>query len=153
MNELLLLLDGLMKVTLCAGLLVLVATAPSRGSKGMHTADARKPESELPPQQWSLLPVGVGLARPWVASSSLDLEAGDVSPLGRDPAAIREVEAHEFDDAARRCTDRLFGGDDLRTDWDDDQPLINLDGTPMNGDMDLHGNAFGVSSCDHDLWD
>ena len=64
---------------------------------------------------------------------------------------LLETDHYEFDDSSRGASRRLFGDDDSGTDWADDQSLINTDGTPMNRDFDLHGNAFGVSSCDHDL--
>lgn len=35
----------------------------------------------------------------------------------------------------------------------DDAPSINLDGTPMVGDLDLNGHAYGDSGSAFDSWD
>lgn len=150
MDELLLLLHGLMKVALCAGILVLVATAPSlaAGSVQANPGEA----DPLPPHSWTALHITEDLAFPWATSFQSD-HAGHASPLGMDPDMLLETDHYEFDDSSRGASRRLFGDDDPGTDWADDQSLINTDGTPMNGDFDLHGNAFGVSTCDHDLWD
>lgn len=34
----------------------------------------------------------------------------------------------------------------------DTSPAVNIDGTPMCGDMDIHGNPFGVTSSDDDTF-
>lgn len=150
MDELLLLLHGLMKVALCAGILVLVATAPSRAA-GSGQAD-QAPADPRPPQNWTALHITEDLAFPWAAGFPSD-HAAHASPLSIDHGAVLEVDHYEFDDSSRGASSRLFGNDDSGIEWAEDEPLINLDGTPMNGDMDLHGNAFGISGCDHDLWD
>ena len=150
MNELLFLLDGLMKVALCAGLLVLVATAPSRAAGSVQVDQA--PADPLPPHSWTALHITEDLAFPWATSSQAD-HAGHASRLGMDQDAVLEVDHYEFDEPSRGASSRLFGDDDSGTDWAEDQSLINTDGTPMNGDFDLHGNAFGVSTSDHDFGD
>ncbi len=150
MDELLFLLHGLMKVALCAGVLVLVATAPSLSAASAHTDQA--PADSLPLQSWTELHITDDLAIPWATGFHSD-NAAHASPLDMDHDAVLEIDLYEFDDSCRGATGRLFGNDDSGTDWADDQSLINTDGTPMNGDFDLHGNAFGVSTCDHDLWD
>lgn len=35
----------------------------------------------------------------------------------------------------------------------DDQPSVNLDGTPMCGDLDLNGNVYGDCGSAFDAWD
>lgn len=150
MDELLLLLHGLLKVALCVGILVLVATAPSLAA-GRVQPD-QTPADPLTPHTWTALHISDDLALPWATGFQSD-HAGHPSSLGMDHDAVLETDLYEFDDSCRGAAGRLFGNDDSGIDWADDQPLINLDGTPMNGDMDLHGNTFGVSSCDHDLWD
>ena len=138
-----------MKVALCAGILVLVATAPSLAAGSVRPDQA--PADPMPPHSWTELHISEDLAFPWATSFQAG-QAGHASPLGMDPDAVLEVDHYEFDDSSQRSS-RLFGIDDSGIDWAEDQPLINTDGTPMNGDLDLHGNAFGVSTCDHDLWD
>ena len=150
MDELLFLLHGLMKVALCAGVLVLVATAPSLSAASAHTDQA--PVDSLPLQGWTGLHITDDLALPWATGFHSD-NAGHASPLGMDHDSVLEVDQYEFDDCSRGASSRLFGTDDSGIEWAEDQPLINTDGTPMNGDLDLQGNAFGVSTCDHDLWD
>jgi hypothetical protein len=40
----------------------------------------------------------------------------------------------------------LFGSSEV-----DSSPSVNIDGTPMCGDLDAHGNLFGVTSADNDI--
>jgi hypothetical protein len=106
MNDILLLLHGLMKVLLVAGVMVLVVTAPSR-------ADA---------------PVRGQLA---VATQATDNDQNDDASWGR----------------------RMLHTDDDR--WleaDDASPSMNLDGTPMAGDLDTNGNFYGDCSTSS-MWD
>ena len=35
----------------------------------------------------------------------------------------------------------------------DDKPAVNVDGTPMMGDFDINGNAYGVTDADHGTGD
>lgn len=52
-------------------------------------------------------------------------------------------------DAPSQARTRLDGW----TNWadsEDSSPAFNLDGTPMNGDFDIHGHAYGDCGCDFD---
>jgi hypothetical protein len=106
MNDILLLLHGLMKVLLVAGVMVLVVTAPSR-------ADAPSRGQEA------------------VATQATDHDQSGEGSWGR----------------------RMLHTDDDR--WleaDDASPSMNLDGTPMAGDLDTSGNFYGDCSTSS-MWD
>jgi hypothetical protein len=47
----------------------------------------------------------------------------------------------------------LHAGDDDRWLESDDTPSMNLDGTPMAGDLDLNGNVYGDCGGAFDGWD
>lgn len=54
----------------------------------------------------------------------------------------------DVDDEARFCRrDRDDTDDDYWT-----ESSVNIDGTPMLGDTDIHGNAFGVTGSTFDEW-
>lgn len=96
MDEVVLLLHGLMKLVLVAVIMVLVATAPSRAS-----------------------------------TPNRDLQVGPGSGADED----------DTPESGRR---RLSADEDSRwMDGDDHSPVMNLDGTPMSGDLDIAGNFFG----------
>ena len=103
MDDVLLLLDGLMKIALVASVMILVATAPSRAGAASHgrQADAAPDQDDEP--TWSR----------------------------------RMLHAHD---------------DDHWLEFDD-QPSVNLDGTPMCGDLDLNGNVYGDCGSAFDAWD
>jgi hypothetical protein len=122
MDDLLVLVHGLMKLALVVGVMVLVATAPSAATTS-----------------------GKGSGNSLVQSTSAHVSAQVVD---------------DHDEPYGRTRSRL---DDSGTwmDSDDSSPSMNLDGTPMNGDLDLNGHVFGDCGCDfddsssvaHSMWD
>lgn len=48
---------------------------------------------------------------------------------------------------------RMLHADDDRWRESDDTPSMNLDGTPMAGDLDLNGNVYGDCGGAFDGWD
>jgi len=107
MDDVLLLLDGLMKIALVASVMILVATAPSRAGAASHGRQADAAPATAPDQ--------------------------DDEPTW----SRRMLHAHDDDH------------------WleSDDQPSVNLDGTPMCGDLDLNGNVYGDCGSAFDAWD
>lgn len=120
MDDLLVLVHGLMKLALVVGVMVLVATAPSA------TAAAERRS---------------------------DLTSAHVVAV----AATEGAAAYD-DEALGRGRSRLDDGGSWM-DSDDSSPSMNLDGTPMNGDLDLNGHFYGDCGCDdwssdaHTMWD
>ena len=106
MNDFLLLLHGLMKVLLVAGVMVLVATSPSRGHASFH---------------------------------------------GQQAIAAQATE-HDLDDEPSWSRRMLHANDDSWLEVDDESPSMNLDGTPMAGDLDICGNFYGDCSTSS-MWD
>ncbi len=106
MDDVLLFIHGLMKIALVAGVMVLVATAPSRASA---TAQEREPG--------------------WVQAAMCDQ-----------------------DDEPSRSRRMLDVDDDRWLEGDDASPSMNLDGTPMAGDLDICGNFYGDCSTSS-MWD
>lgn len=113
MDDLLVLVHGLMKLALVVGVMVLVATAPP----GTAAAERR---------------------------------SGLTSPHGVAVAAMAGAAAYD-DEAFGRGRLRLDDGGSWM-DSDDSSPSMNLDGTPMNGDLDLNGHFYGDCGCDFDDW-
>lgn len=107
MNDALLFIHGIMKLTLVLGVMVLVATAPSQAS-----------------------------------TREQGLQTGLV------PAATSD-----HDDEPSWGRRMLRAGDDDRWLESDDTPSMNLDGTPMAGDLDLNGNVYGDCGGAFDGWD
>ena len=107
MDDVLLLLHGLMKIALVASVMVLVATAPARAGATNH---------------------------------------------GRQAGATPATEPDQ-DDEPTRSRKMLLAHDDDHWLESDDQPSVNLDGTPMCGDVDLHGNVYGDCGSAFDSWD
>ena len=107
MEDVLLLLDGLMKIALVASVMIVVATAPSRAGAASHGRQADAAPATTPDQ--------------------------DDEPTW----SRRMLHAHDDDH------------------WleSDDQPSVNLDGTPMCGDLDLNGNVYGDCGSAFDAWD
>lgn len=103
MEDLPLLADGLMKVALLVGIMVLVATAPS---------------------------------------------ARSASPNGWREANPDERRHHFCDDSDFDCRRLDDDDDDLGTSWMRTSvgPAVNVDGTPMSGDLDINGNPFGITN-------
>lgn len=48
---------------------------------------------------------------------------------------------------------RMLHDDDRWLEDDDASPTMNLDGAPMAGDLDIHGNFFGDCGSACDSWD
>lgn len=97
MDDALLFIHGLMKLALVVGIMVLVATAPSRASA---TDQERRTG--------------------WVQAAVCDQ-----------------------DDEPSRSRRMLDVDDDRWLEADDASPSMNLDGTPMAGDLDTNGNFYG----------
>ena len=113
MDDLLVLVHGLMKLALVVGVMVLVAAAPA-------------------------------------ATAAAERRPGPSLTHGIAVAATAGAAAYD-DDALGRERSRLDDGDDWM-DSDDSSPSMNLDGTPMNGDLDLNGHFYGDCGCDFDTW-
>lgn len=107
MDDVLLCIYSLMKIALVAGVMVLVATAPSRASA---TGQERQTG--------------------WVQAAVCDQE----------------------DDEPSRSRRMLDVDDDRWLEADDASPSMNLDGTPMCGDLDTNGNFYGDCSTSS-MWD
>ena len=75
------------------------------------------------------------------------------------PAPLAQRLRSGHDESRRQSLDDDFGrrqsDDDLDACWRDSgfEPTVNIDGTPMCGDVDVRGNAFGVTdwSSDHGM--
>lgn len=48
---------------------------------------------------------------------------------------------------------RVIDNDDRWLEADDRSPCMNLDGTPMAGELDIGGNFFGDCGSAYDSWD
>lgn len=106
MDDALLFIHGLMKIALVAGVMALVATAPSRASAA-----------------------GQERQTGWVQAAACDQ-----------------------DDEPSRSRRMLDVADDRWWEADDASPSMNLDGTPMAGDLDIRGNFYGDCSTSS-MWD
>lgn len=107
MSDALLFLDGILKLALVVGVMVLVATAPSLSHPAGH---------------------------------------------GQQAVAAQATE-HDQDDKRSWGHRMLLADDDRWPEPDDTSPSMNLDGTPMCGDIDLDGNFYGDSGSAFDSWD
>lgn len=58
---------------------------------------------------------------------------GNPRPRVSSSRSARRVGRSCFDDATDSCTHNS-------------DPFVNVDGTPMMGDVDIHGNPYGVTS-------
>ncbi len=96
-----------MKVMLVAGLIMLVATSPSRAFTPSHAVQA----------------------------------------------GLEAVAGHDQDDEPSWGRRMLHTSIEDHWPASDDQPSMNLDGTPMAGDLDLNGNFFGDIGSAFDGWD
>ena len=106
MNDVLLLLHGLMKLALIDGVVVLVATAPSL---------ADTPGREL-------------------------------------DAGLAQTTTHDQDGKPSWGRRMLLADDDRWLESDDNSPSMNLDGTPMCGDLDIDGNCYGDCGSAFESW-
>ena len=113
MDDLLVLVHGLMKLALVVGVMVLVATAPA-------------------------------------ATAAAKGRSGLSSHHGVAVAATAGAAAYD-DEALGRRRSRLDDGCNWM-DSDDSSPSMNLDGTPMNGDLDLNGHFYGDCGTSS-MWD
>lgn len=146
MDDLLLLIDSLMKVALVVGVMVLVATAPSGASAAGHGHESTRLAGM----------VGVSSAhRHDGGSMSYAFEDGDAvaghsamdhTSLIGTGGHVHEADhwRHDSDHESHRST--LMETDPF-------EHSFNTDGTPMYGDFDAHGNTYGVTDwhCD-DSW-
>ena len=81
------------------------------------------------------------------------------APSSKPATLARRLSSGHNDGRGQRFNDeddfgRHRSGADLETNWaqSDFEPYVNVDGTPMCGDVDINGNAFGVTEwlCGHD---
>lgn len=91
--------------------------------------------------------------------AAAERRSGLSSPHGVAVAATAGAAVYD-DESLGRGRSRLDDGGNWM-DSDDSSPSMNLDGTPMNGDLDLNGNFYGDCGCDfhdwssdaHTMWD
>lgn len=93
----------------------------------------------------------IGLIVLVATAPSVEAATGDQSSgLRSERGVANGATQTEMDhDAPSRARTRLDGW----TNWvdsEDSSPFFNLDGTPMNGDFDIHGHAYGDCGCDFD---
>jgi len=148
MADLLLLIDGLMKIALVVGVMVLVATAPSKASAaaaghghegtrfgGMAGASAAHHDDG-------------GSMR--YAFEDDDNFAGH-SALDQTNVMSTGAHSHEADHW-RHDSDQESHRSSL-IEADPFEHSFNTDGTPMYGDLDAHGNTYGVTDWhSNDSW-
>ena len=149
MADLLLLIDGFMKIALVVGVMVLVATAPSGASAtaaGDGYEDAR----------FAGL-VGATAAHRDDGGSMRYAIKDDDNLAGHsalDQTNVMSTGAHDHEaDYWRHDSDHESNRSTL-IETDPFEHSFNIDGTPMcGGDFDVHGNAYGVTDwhCD-DSW-
>ena len=146
MDDLLLLIDGLMKVALVVCVMVLVATAPSGASAAGHGREGA---------QFAGMVGASSAHRHDGGSMSYAFEDGDTfaghsamdhtSFIGTG-GHIHEADhwRHDSDHESHRST--LMETDAF-------EHSFNTDGTPMYGDFDAHGNTYGVTDWhSNDSW-
>ena len=145
MADLLLLIDGLMKIALVVGVMVLVATAPSGASAaaaGHGHEDAR----------FAGL-VGASAAhRDDGGSMSYAFEDDDTfdEHSAMDHTSFIGTGRHDHEpDHWRHDSDHESHRSNLM-ETDPFEHSFNTDGTPMCGDFDIHGNSYGVTDCHFD---
>lgn len=143
MNDLLLIVHGLMKLGLVIGVLVLVATWPGRSSAAGSVI-----------QQGGLLfagLVGAATANSYVRTAEACTATGSVSLLDSEP----EADSPWPDPVSATHEDRDSDADAFK-------PMFNIDGAMMMGDFDVNGHPWGVTdslcdSCDSttswSMWD
>lgn len=141
MDDPLLLIHGLMKIALLIGIMVLVATAPSGALAAGHGL------------QGSLLAGVVGTSAGQLDDSGSRSYAFDDDPFaGRSAleqtSLIAGTRDHEADYGRHDGEYESHGSSLMETDPFDHS--FNTDGTPMCGDFDIHGNAYGVTDCHFD---
>jgi hypothetical protein len=140
MDDLLLLIHGLMKIALLTGIMVLVATAPSRAAAAAGHG--------LPGSLFTGL-VGASAAVHRNSGSMTDSFADSEPAFNIDGTVM--LGAFDMNGNAYGFTqshDNFI--DDGSTDHatfeaDPFEHTVNIDGTPMCGDIDIHGNFYGVT--------
>lgn len=150
MNDLLLLIDGLMKLALVVGVMVLVATAPSGASAAAagHGHGHEGARSGL---------VGTAAAhRDDSASMRYAFENDDnfAGHSALDQTNVMSTGAHGHEaDHWRHDSDHESHRSSL-IEADPFAHSFNTDGTPMFGsDFDIHGNSYGVTDWhSNDSW-
>ena len=143
MTDLLLLIDGFMKIALVVGVMVLVATAPSGASANAagHWHEGAGFAGM----------VGVSAAhRDDGGSMSHAFEEDDTlawhSALDHSSFIAAGAHDHEADHWRHSSDHGSHRSSLMETDHS-----FNADGTPMcGGDFDIHGNAYGVTDCHFD---
>lgn len=135
MDDLLLLIDGLMKVALVVGIMVLVATAPSRA---VTAAD-----------QGLSGPLFTGLVG---ASSAAHRNGGSMTDSFADDDDLVDRSALEhpvFSDMETVDHEpdhwRYDSNHVSMMEFDLFEHSTNIDGTPMAGCCDINGNAYGIT--------
>ena len=148
MTDLLLLIDGFMKIALVVGVMVLVATAPSGASAaaaGDGYEDAR----------FAGL-VGSSAAHSDDGGSMRYAIKDDDNLAGHsalDQTNVMSTGAHDHEADYWRHDSDHESNRSMLIETDPFEHSFNTDGTPMCSDFDLHGNAYGVTDwhCD-DSW-
>ena len=149
MADLLLCIDGLMKIALVVGVMVLVATAPSGASAA--AAGHRHEGARVAGL------VGASAAHRDDGGSMRNVFEDDDNFAGHsalDQTNVMSKGAHDHKaDHWRHDNDHEWHRTTL-IESDHFEHSFNIDGTPMcGGDFDVHGNAYGVTDwhCD-DSW-
>jgi len=150
MNDLLLLIYGLMKISLVIGVMVLVATSGRSSAAG----------AVVP--QGSLLFAGlVGTstasrhARTAESATAHHFDEDWFTQKGTAMRHISRLDTDESDTHSPWPDQVSHAREDWSIDSDSDrfEPLFNIDGTMMLGDFDANGNMYGVTDSHFDSWD
>ena len=147
MADFLLLIDGFMKFALVVGVMVLVATAPSKASAAAasHGYEGARFTGR----------VGTSaLHRDDGGSMSYAFEDDDNfaehSALNQTNGMSAVAHQHEADHW-RHDSDHESHRSTLIEAYPFEH-TVNIDGTPMCGDTDIHGNPYGVTDWHTDSW-
>ena len=141
MDDLLLLIDGLMKVALVVGIMVLVATAPSGASAAGHGHEGTWFAPSAHRHDGGLMSYAFEDDDTFAGHSAMD-HASFIGTGGH----VHEADhwRHDSDHESHRST--LMETDPF-------EHSFNTDGTPMYGDFDAHGNTYGVTDWhSNDSW-
>ena len=135
MDDLLLLIHGLMKIALLTGIMVLVATAPSRAAAAAGHG--------LPGSLFTGL-VGASAAvhrNSGSMTTSFDADDDLVDRSALEPTVFIDTESvdHEPDHW------RYDSNHVPMMEFDLFEHSTNIDGTPMAGCCDINGNAYGIT--------
>ena len=140
MDDFLLLIDGLMKVALVVGVMVLVATAPSEASAA---ADGHWHEGAL-------------FAGMVGASAAHHDDGGSIRYAFEDddnfaePSALNQTNgmsavAHQHEADHWRHDSEHESHRSTLIEFEPFEHSFNIDGTPMVGCCDINGNAYGIT--------